>query len=401
VERKRFIISKIFVILLLFTTAVYFAVPPCQAHGHSKQELQKKKRQTHAKMAQTHAKIVHLKFLENLETNKLYKNQQKLEVTSTSLQSSKQQLVSTETRLNSLEGNLSRSLAEFSSIDFQMKRRIRQIYKNQHGGFFELLLNAQDFNTFLDRLYFEGIVIKGDYRRMAYARAKAKQIALLKYQIEEQKRTLARSIRNINYQQASIQEEIGKNHNMIQKLRTDRATYERSERDLARQSASIESMIARRTRTSFTFKKGGGAISGGGGAGIRVSGGFLRPIGGMITSPFGWRVHPIFHSRTFHSGVDIAGPYGASVHAANSGRVIYAGWYGGYGKVVILDHGVINGVPITTLYAHMCATNVSPGQTVSKGQTVGREGTTGYSTGPHVHFEVRVNGRPTNPLSYI
>lgn len=363
-------------------------------------ELQRKKRQTHAKMVQTHAKIIHLKFLENLETNKLYKNQQKLETTSTNLQASKHQMIATEARLGSLEVNLSRSLAEFASIDFQMKRRIRQIFKNQHGGFFDLLLNAQDFNTFLDRVYFEGIVIKGDYRRMAYARAKAKQIAILKYQIEEQKRVIARSIRTINMQQASIQDEIGRNHNMIQKLRTDRATYERSEKDLARQSASIESLITRRIRYSAPSSGGGGSMSGGD-SHVSVSGGFVRPIGGMITSPFGWRVHPIFHSRTFHSGVDIAGPYGSSVHAANSGRVIYAGWYGGYGKVVILDHGLVNGVPITTLYAHMCSTKVSPGQMVGKGQTVGREGTTGYSTGPHVHFEVRVNGRPTNPLSYI
>ena len=84
-----------------------------------------------------------------------------------------------------------------------------------------------------------------------------------------------------------------------------------------------------------------------------------------------------------------------------NGRVIYAGWYGGYGQVVILDHGVVRGQPITTLYAHMSSISVHKGQTVSKGQTVGREGSTGYSTGPHCHFEVRVNGQPRNPLNYI
>ena len=128
---------------------------------------------------------------------------------------------------------------------------------------------------------------------------------------------------------------------------------------------------------------------------------FIKPISGSITSPFGYRIHPIFKSRIFHSGIDIGGPNGGAIRASNDGKVIYTGWYGGYGKVVILDHGVIDGKPITTLYAHMSSISVSNGQFVKKGQTVGREGSTGYSTGPHCHFEVRVNGKPTNPLNYI
>ena len=127
----------------------------------------------------------------------------------------------------------------------------------------------------------------------------------------------------------------------------------------------------------------------------------MRPIGGRITSPFGWRTHPIFNSRTFHSGVDIAGPNRGSIRASNSGKVIYSGWYGGYGKVVIVDHGSVNGKPTSTLYAHMSSIKVGQGQLVNKGDVLGYEGSTGYSTGPHVHFEVRINGKPNNPLNYI
>lgn len=348
--------------------------PSCYASS----EIQRKQRQTHAK-------IIHLKWLESLETNKLYKNQQKLEVTSSSLANSKQQFNSAQAKKQLLESDLSRSLADFSQIDFQMKRRIRQIYKKQRSGFFELLLSAKDFNTFLDRIYFESIVIKSDYRRMVYARQKAREIALLKYNIEVQRRYLARSIKNIHYQQQNIQQEIARNQNMIFKLRTDRATYERAERDLARQSASLQSMISRSAHDSN----------------ITIVSGFIKPIGGRITSPFGWRRHPIFNSRSFHSGVDIGGPYNGNVRASNAGKVIYTGWYGGYGKVVILDHGQVNGIPTTTLYAHLNSSHVSVGEYVSKGQVVGFEGTTGYSTGPHVHFEVRANGRPNNPLNYI
>lgn len=370
-------IATIFTFLLLVATVI-FSAPSCYAQHTTRAEIQKKQKQTRAK-------INHLKWLENLETNKLYKNQQKLEVTSSTLVTSRQQFSTARDRLSVLEGNLSSALADFSEIDFQMKRRIRQIFKNQRRGFFELLLSAQDFNTFLDRVYFEGLVIKKDYKKMVYARQKAKEIALLKYNIEEQKRYLSRSIKNINYQQQSIQQEISRNQNMIQKLRTDRGTYERAERELSRQSSSLQSMISRSARNTN----------------ITIVSGFIKPISGRITSPFGWRRHPIFNSRSFHSGVDIGGPYRGNVRASNAGRVIYSGWYGGYGKVVILDHGQVNGIPVTTLYAHLNSSNVSPGEYVSKGQVVGYEGTTGYSTGPHVHFEVRVNGRPNNPLNYI
>lgn len=356
--------------------ATFTCCNPCYAHSNS--EIQYKQRQTRAK-------INHLKWLENLETNKLYKNQQRLEATSTDLVESSRQYSKAQGKLTTLQDDLSGALADFSELDFQMKRRIRQIFKNQRKGFFELLLSAKDFNTFLDRVYFEGIVIRKDYDKMKLARRKAKEIALLKYNIEEQKRYLARSVKNIKYQQENIQSEIARNQNMIQKLRTDRGTYERAERELARQSASLQSMISRSAH----------------GANIRIVSGFIKPIGGRITSPFGWRRHPIFNSRSFHSGIDIGGPYNGNVRASNAGRVIYAGWYGGYGKVVILDHGQVSGTPTTTLYAHLNSSAVSPGEYVSKGQVVGHEGTTGYSTGPHVHFEVRSNGRPNNPLNYI
>lgn len=370
---KNNFIATICISLLLATTAILFIENPCSAV-----DLQTKRKQTHAK-------IIRLKWLENLETNKLYKNQQKLEATYSDLASSKKQFNNTQGKLSLLESNLSKALEDFSNIDFQMRRRVREIFKKQRKGFFELLLSAQDFNTFLDRIYFEGIIIRNDYRRMQLARQKAKEIALLKYNIEEQKRYLARSIKNINYQKQNIQQEIVRNQNMIYKLRTDRATYERAERELARQSASLQSMISRSTPAYN----------------INIVSGFIKPIYGRITSPFGWRRHPIFNTRSFHSGVDIAGPFRGNVRASNAGKVMYSGWYGGYGKVVILDHGQINGVPVTTLYAHLNSSRVAPGEYVSKGQVIGYEGTTGYSTGPHVHFEVRLNGRPCNPLNYI
>ena len=334
----------------------------------------------------THEKIKRLKVLEHLEKNKLYKNQQRLEQASTNLQQSQNEYASLNIQLQKMEKDLTASLAEFNKANVDMRRRIRQVYKNQRTGMFQLILTAKDLNSLLDVVYFEKIILKKDYARILAVKAKSQRIAAMKKDIEVKKIALAQSIEEINSQKKNIKYAIAMNQNMINKYKTDRRTYEKAERELARQSASIQSMIAR--------NRGGSTVK-------ITSSGFIKPIGGRITSPFGWRTHPIFNSRTFHSGVDIAGPNRGSIKASNSGKVIYSGWYGGYGKVVILDHGVVNGKPTTTLYAHMSSIRVGQGQFVNKGEVVGYEGTTGYSTGPHVHFEVRINGKPNNPLNYI
>ena len=338
-----------------------------------------------AQKKQTRAKINHLKWLEGLETNKLYKNQQKLENATNSLQQSKTEIVKAQRELNGMQAQLDRAAAEYNSLNSVLASHIRKVFKSQRKAFFELLITSEDINMLVDRVYFQKIILKEDYERMASAKKKAQEIAMLKYNIEARKRNLERSVTSINSQQAYIQRAIAKNENMINKLRTDRVAYERAERELAKQSASIGSYINKTAKDRD----------------VQVASGFIKPIQGRITSPFGWRTHPIFNSKSFHSGIDIGGPNLGAIRASNSGKVIYSGWYGGYGKVVILEHGIVNGKPITTLYAHMNSTAVSKGQRVSKGQVLGYEGTTGYSTGPHCHFEVRVNGQPNNPLNYI
>lgn len=326
------------------------------------------------------------------ERNKLNQNQQKLEYAQVRLQATTAQYNTLTANLSSMENQLNKAINDFREMDIQMKSRIRQIYKHQRTGMFESIMTSPDINTLLDTIYFQKIILREDYKRMQAVKAKANQIAALKAQVQAQRRLVEASIKDINDQKSTIQSSIAENKVMIDKLNKDKNFYERSERELARQSASIQNMIESLTRRN----------SQSGGTQVKVSSsGFIYPISGPITSQFGWRTHPIFKSRIFHSGIDIGGPNGGTIKASNDGKVIYAGWYGGYGKVVILDHGVINGKPITTLYGHMSAITVSNGQFVKKGQQVGREGSTGYSTGPHCHFEVRVNGKPTNPLNYI
>lgn len=328
-----------------------------------------------------------LKVLEKMESNKLYNNQRKLETTSNSLVAAQNECIKKQAELTRMQSRKAVAEVEYMNIYSGIQSRLVHIYKTQRKGFLELLLTSADINMFMDRLHFESIIMKEDYKRMQEARAKAEEIARLERSIAFEQASLDRSRRNLLAQQRALKSNIAYNKKMINKLKTDRAYYERAENELARQSASLEAMIANRSPSLSSD--------------IKVTTGFIRPLGGPITSPFGYRVHPIFNTRKFHSGIDIGAAMGTPIKASNSGKVIMAGWYGGYGKVVIIDHGVVRGQPITTLYGHMSTINVSQGQQVKQGQVIGKVGTTGYSTGPHCHFEVRVKGQPRNPLNYI
>jgi len=355
------------------------------AAGNSNATIKQKLQTNQNKMQSTRQKIKTLKVREQQEKSRLVRNQQRLENAKSNLSESENKYSSISAQLEDMERKYKQASAEFSSTDIAIKERIRHVYKMQRVGMFDLLFKAKDLNTMLDSIYFERIIIKNDYKQLVALKTRAIKLEKLKNDIAAQKRYLAASINEINSQKRSIQKEIAQNQNMINKLKNDRAAYEKSERELARQSANLQSMLSAYSNSTVKVS----------------SAGFVRPIGGRITSPFGWRTHPIFKSKSFHSGVDIAGPNYGSIKASNSGKVIYTGWYGGYGKVVIIDHGVINGNPTTTLYAHMSSIKVGNGQNVVKGQVIGLEGTTGYSTGPHCHFEVRINGKPNNPMNYI
>jgi murein DD-endopeptidase MepM/ murein hydrolase activator NlpD len=158
----------------------------------------------------------------------------------------------------------------------------------------------------------------------------------------------------------------------------------------AREAAAREAAAREAARNT-----GGGG--GGGSAAPSNDTGWLWPGYGRLTSRYGYRRHPIYGDRRFHAGIDIGGGYGAQILATETGVVIYAGPASGYGRLVVVSHGS----RISSAYAHMSAISVREGQLVSRGQTLGRIGNAGTSTGPHLHFEIRVSGEPVDPLDYV
>ncbi|NEE01298.1 M23 family metallopeptidase [Phytoactinopolyspora halotolerans] len=157
---------------------------------------------------------------------------------------------------------------------------------------------------------------------------------------------------------------------------------------------------ADRDRDRSDDGSGDGDTDDGGGGSAEGTGSFALPGNGSVTSEYGPRMHPILGYVKIHTGIDFSAGDG-NIYAADSGTVVEATFNTAYGNMVIVDHGVSNGQRISTLYAHQSGLSVSVGQQVAKGQVIGQIGSTGYSTGPHLHFEVRINGEHTNPRPYL
>lgn len=171
---------------------------------------------------------------------------------------------------------------------------------------------------------------------------------------------------------------------VLAEVQADAARFKEIEEQLLREQQQIEALLAAQgSSSSGPLPVGGGQL--------------LWPAAGPLTSTYGYRTHPIFGDERLHTGIDIGAPYGAPVIAADDGEVVYVGAQGGYGNVIAVDHGG----GLATTYNHLSAFYVGVGQEVGRGSRIGAVGCTGYCTGPHLHFEVRVNGSPVDPLPYL
>ena len=205
-------------------------------------------------------------------------------------------------------------------------------------------------------------------------------------------------------------EKVARQQALIDRMNNDKEVYDRQYDEMMAASAEVTKLIeqkryqeqvaAMQAERAKQAQQAQSEYQDNGGVQVFESsggGGMIWPVSGEITSPFGWRTHPIFGSSRFHSGLDIGADYGVPIVAAQSGVVIEAGWIGGYGNTVMIDHGG----GIVTLYGHNQSLAVDVGQSVAQGQVISYCGSTGNSTGPHCHFEVRLNGEPVSPYNYL
>lgn len=297
-------------------------------------------------------------------------------------QALKAELDATEVRMKENEDTLQGLQKDYDDKRQALGKRVRDIYIHGQISYLDVLFGAKDFNDLMTRMDLLKRIIRRDYNLVTEVAAVKDQLELAQAELEKDRETQAEQESRAHKARLDMEEKVGRQQALIERLKTDKALIDQQYEELMAASRQVGAMIRER---------------GDGGVQASGSGAMIWPISGPVTSEFGWRVHPITGSQRFHSGVDIGGDYGQSVHAAQSGTVEYAGWISGYGNAVIINHGG----GITTLYGHNQSLAVSEGQSVSQGQTIAYCGSTGNSTGPHCHFEVRRNGEPVSPYSYL
>ena len=264
------------------------------------------------------------------------------------------------------------------------RQRLRDIYINGQINYLDVLLGAKDFNDFAGRMFLLQKIIAGDLELVETVRREANEI-------QSRQDLLVKQMAEIKKDRADLDKKRGE----AEKVKEERAQLlykaeeEKRQKDadydrLNAISENIKNMLQNMERSSSMPSQGG-------------TGKFIWPCTGPITSYAGWRTHPVFGTTRYHSGIDIAVDTGTPIKAADSGTVVYAGWMGGYGYAVMIDHGG----GLVTIYGHNSELNCSEGQAVSQGQVISFAGSTGWSTGPHCHFEVRLHGEVVDPLNYL
>jgi murein DD-endopeptidase MepM/ murein hydrolase activator NlpD len=277
-------------------------------------------------------------------------------------------------------------------------QRVEASYKQDSLFYLDMLFDAQNIGDLIARTEFVDRAIRS-------SNTIATNLIATKDELAQARAGLDRTLEavSIKRQEAVAVETKLRNLQALRQAKTDRqnAVLRQKSALLSDTRNSIKKLTAIVAAEEAESNRISGLLRGNGSGAYH--GTMAWPVPGYytITSPFGWRIHPILRTRRFHAGIDIsgAGIFGSAIIAAGSGKVIWAGPSGGYGNVVMVDHG--NGV--VSVYAHQMSggIRVSVGQQVTKGQRIGTVGSTGLSTGPHLHFEVRVNGTPRNPMIYL
>lgn len=318
-----------------------------------------------------------------------------------------QDLTETTNRLNVSQQELKQAIVDRENQYDSLKKRVRVMYENGNAGYMDVILESDGFSDFLKRVEYVNKLMEYDNNLLEDYEKNETIIANNVQTITKDKKNLEGLEKEQKEKKAALDKDIAAKNALVKQLNSDVSTYEQQIKDLENQDSEVQKLIKQAAAQSSKKASSGSSgstrnySSSAGKVYAASKGQFMYPVpaysGYRPNSGYGYRSSPISGRSEFHTGLDLKATLNTDVVASASGTVIYAGNRGGYGKCVIIDHGG----GYSTLYAHNNALLVSVGQSVQKGQVISKAGTTGYSTGVHLHFEVRMNGKHTNPYPYI
>jgi murein DD-endopeptidase MepM/ murein hydrolase activator NlpD len=320
----------------------------------------------------------------------------KLAALESDLAAHRSRLARLEAKLREQAATLARLTQQHAVAQRRLEERLVQLYESNEATELEILLQAQSFSDLLEQLdYFQAIgqqdkdIAEAIKRLQVQMRLAKEETAATKADVAEATAILAKKTEEqraaraaLLARQAALAAARDSKESLLADVKQERHA---DEEDLEKMQAA-SAAIAEQLQNSGSSSGSGSGSSGG----EPSASGFIWPVSGPITSGFGWRW------GRMHEGIDIGAACGTPIRAAASGTIVYAGWMDGYGNITIVDHGG----GMATAYGHQSAIYVGGGS-VSQGQTIGAVGSTGHSTGCHLHFEVRVNGTPVDPLNYL
>jgi murein DD-endopeptidase MepM/ murein hydrolase activator NlpD len=272
-----------------------------------------------------------------------------------------------------------------------LRRRLVDIYERGDLGYLNVLLSANAFSEFVERWDDIRYLVAANERTVRQRRAAEQAVSLARKRLETERASLEDLVRRQEQERFKLAALAHQRTQLVAVAEVNRRSVAHEVAELedltASEEAALEELIReRQIEDARAGKLAGRELP-------AAPGTFSWPVSGPITSPFGMRANPLGGGFEMHPGIDIGAPMGATITAAAAGRVILAGWYGGYGNAIIIDHGG----SMSTLYGHCSQIFVASGQDVQRGQAIGAVGMTGRATGPHLHFEVRENGTPVDP----
>lgn len=329
-----------------------------------------------------------LKNQENAARDRLSSLEDQIGATASKLEVQETQLQSATEQLKKIEADLVKYQGIYDKQQSSTAARLRFLQRQGTVRGWTALLESRSFEELMDRRYQLKRVYAADKLSLLALKEAKDKIEAKQLEAATQKNRIALITEQLMAQKATFENKAQIEKTLVSRLNSDRQALEAAEQQLADESARISQDIQQRLAARIAFPST---------TFLQGTGRFVIPSDGPVTSTFGWRVHPILGTSRFHNGLDFGADTGSPIRAADNGVVIAAGWEGGYGNTVIIDHG--NG--LSTLYGHSSELYVVVGQAVQRGQVIAAVGSTGLSTGPHLHFEVRREGEPMDPVALL